>query len=141
MFYAGVNFWAVIVATIAAMAFGAAWYGALAKPWMAATGLSPGDLCGPDGKPKGGPTPYIVALIAKAVMAFCFARLLALLDAVSVGNGVALALFVWIAFVATTLSVNHRFGMKPWALTFIDGGYWLGVLMLMGIVTGLIGGM
>lgn len=139
MSWGGVNFVAVIVATIAAMALGAVWYGALAKPWMEANGLTLDDLKGPDGRPKGGAGPYLVAGLSKLVMAFCLGRLLALVDAVSVGNGIALGLFLWIGFVATTLSVNHRFQMKPWALTVIDGGYWLAVLVTMGVVIGLFG--
>jgi len=140
MSWGGVNFIAVAVATVAAMALGAAWYGLLARLWMAANGFSEADLSGPDGRPRGGGAiPYLVAGVSKAVMAFCLARLLALVDAVSVSNGIALALFLWIGFVATTLSVNHRFQMKPWTLTLIDGGYWLAVLIAQGIVIGLFG--
>lgn len=136
MFYGGVNFLALLVATIASMAMGAAWYGVLAKPWMAAAGLTEADLKGSSGEPGGGPIPYVVAGVSKFVMAFCLAKLLAVLDALSAGNAIAAALFLWIGFVATTLSVNHRFQMRPWSLTFIDGGYWLAVLIVQGVVIG-----
>lgn len=139
MSWGGVNFLAVIIATVASMMLGAVWYGVLAKPWMAANGFTRESLTGPDGKPKGGGISYVVAGVSKLIMAFCFARLLALVDAVSVSNGIALALFLWIGFVATILSVGHRFQMKPWSLTFIDGGYWLAVLVVMGVVIGLSG--
>jgi len=136
MSYGGVNFLALIVATIASMAMGAAWYGTLAKPWMAAAGLTEADLKGPNGEPRGGPIPYVVAAVSKFVMAFCLAKLLVVLDALSPGNAIAAALFLWIGFVATTLSVNHRFQLRPWSLTAIDGGYWLAVLVVQGIVIG-----
>lgn len=136
MTYGGVNFLALCVATVAAMALGAAWYGALAKPWMAAAGLTEADIKGQGRKSGGGPIPYVVAAVAKFVMAFCLAKLLMVLDAVSPGNAMAAALFLWIGFVATTLAVNHRFQMQPWRLTFIDGGYWLAVLMVQGLVIG-----
>jgi hypothetical protein len=138
MSWGGVNFLSVIIAAIASMALGAVWYGALAKPWMAAAGLTMDDIKGNTGKPKSSAA-YPVAMLSKLVMAFCFARLLALVDAVSVSNGIALALFLWIGFVITSLSVGHRFQLRPWSLTLIDGGYWLAVLLVMGIVIGWIG--
>ena len=52
---------------------------------------------------------------------------------------IALALFLWIGFVATILSVNHRFQLRPWRLTLIDGGYWLLVLCLQAMVIGFFG--
>ena len=49
------------------------------------------------------------------------------------------AAFMWLGFVITTLSVNNAFqGAKP-ALTVIDGGHWLGVLLLQGAIIGLMG--
>lgn len=138
MNWGGVNFLSVAMAAIAAMALGAAWYGALARPWMAATGLTLDDIKGTAGRPKSR-VAYPVAMLSKLVMAYCFAKLLALVDAVSVSNGIALALFLWLGFVLTTLSVGHRFQMRPWSLTLIDGGYWLAVLLLMGIIIGWVG--
>lgn len=137
MSWGGVNFIAVIAAAVVAMGIGAAWYGALAKPWMAANGFTAEAI--EAARRQNGNGPYIVAGIAKLVMAFCLAKLLALVDAVSVSNGVALGLFLWIGFVATVLSVNQRFAMKPWKLTIIDGGYWLAVLVAQGVVIGLFG--
>jgi hypothetical protein len=41
--------------------------------------------------------------------------------------------------VITTLAVNHAFQGSKRALTLIDGGHWLGVLLLQGAVIGLMG--
>ena len=38
MTFAGVNYLAVLISAVAAWVAGAAWYTALAKPWMAALG-------------------------------------------------------------------------------------------------------
>lgn len=138
MSWGGVNFIAVLVAAFVAMAAGALWYGLLAKPWMRAHGFNQEMLRAGSGRAHG-PIAYLVALVAKLVMAFCLARLLALVDAVSASNGVALGLYVWIGFVATVLSVNHRFAMKPWSLTLIDAGYWLVVLVAQGAIIGFFG--
>ena len=46
---------------------------------------------------------------------------------------------MWLGFVITTMAVNNAFrGAKP-ALTLIDGGHWLGVLLLQGAVIGWLG--
>jgi hypothetical protein len=54
-------------------------------------------------------------------------------------GGMISALFLWAGFVMTTLVVNHRFQMARPALTLIDGGHWLGVLLIQGAVLGAIG--
>ncbi len=42
-------------------------------------------------------------------------------------------------FVVTTNGVNNAFLMKPLALTIIDAGHWLFVLLLMGVIIGAFG--
>jgi hypothetical protein len=58
---------------------------------------------------------------------------------VTVRNGLISALFVFVGFVATTLATNHAFQGSKTSLTVIDGGHWLGVLLLQGLVLGLFG--
>lgn len=139
MIYGGINFIAVIVATVVGMASGAVWYGLFRGPWRAANSLTEADIKSADGAQYGGASRYLIAGMAKFVMAFCLAKLMEVMDAISVGNGIALALFLWIGFVATILSVNHRFQLRPWRLTLIDGGYWLLVLCLQAMVIGFFG--
>lgn len=139
MIYGGINFIAVFVATVAGMASGAVWYGLFKEQWRAANGLVEADIRGADDARYGGASRYLIAGLAKLVMAFCLAKLMEVLDAISVGNGIALALFLWIGFIATSLSVNHRFQLKPWTLTAIDGGYWLLVMLLQAVIIGFFG--
>ena len=40
MTFAGMNYWAVLMAAVAAWMLGALWYSLLAKPWMAAAGIT-----------------------------------------------------------------------------------------------------
>lgn len=89
---------------------------------------------------KVSPLPFIVSFVAELVMAYFLAGLIAHLGEVSVERALVAAFFIWLAFVATTISVNHRYMMKPWSLTLIDAGHWLGVLLVMGLVIGLFGG-
>ena len=131
MEFAGINYLAVLGAAVAAFMFGAAWYGGLSKQWMAAVGLTE--------PPKPNPMIYGLTFVCQLVIAWVLAGIMGHLSQVSVYGGMVSAFFVWLGFVATTLIVNHRFQDASWSLTIIDGGHWLGVLLIMGIVIGLIG--
>lgn len=131
MEFAGINYLAVLGAAVAAFMFGAAWYGGLSKQWMAAVGLSE--------PPKPNPMIYALTFLCQLVIAWVLAGVMGHLSQISVTGGMISAFFIWLGFVATTLIVNHRFQDASWSLTIIDGGHWLGVLMIMGIVIGLIG--
>ena len=53
-------------------------------------------------------------------------------------NGVISGALVWLGFVITTIAVNNAFQRKKPMLTVIDGGHWLAVLLLQGVVLGLL---
>lgn len=134
------NYLAIVLAAVASFAFGAAWYGALAKPWLAARGAAPGGGTAPT--PQLGPLPisYVVAFVAELVMAWMLAGVLLHLDrgGLPTGwrNGLISAAFLWLGFVATTLVVNHAFQGAKRTLTLIDGGHWLGVMLIQGAILG-----
>ena len=132
MEFAGINYISVLAAAIAGFAFGAVWYMTLAKPWMAAVGMTE--------EPKQDPVIYGITFLCQLVMAYMMAGVMGHLGQISVSGGLVTALFVWLGFILTTQVVNHRFQMQKWSLTLIDCGHWLGVLMVMGIVIGLFGG-
>jgi len=134
MTHFAVNWLAVVLAALASMAFGFAWYMALSRPWLAAVGksreqINPGDA-----------TPFIWTAAAELVMAYFIALLTPLLTgATTLSNGLLIAAHMWLGFVVTTLVINHRYQRAPWALTAIDGGHLLGVLLVQGAVIGLFG--
>jgi hypothetical protein len=135
----GASLLTILVATIASWVFGAVWYGTLAKPWMAASGVTEDDVKGPNGKPS--PVPYIISIICEFVMAYLLAVLLLHTSDGSFTLGTALfsAFLIWLGFVFTTQLVNHQYSMRPFALTMIDGGHWLGVLLIQATVMALMG--
>ena len=136
MDFAGISYLAVIAAAAAAWLFGAAYYTALARPWLAASGWrSKEEMLAASGG-KVSPLPFAISFVAELIMAYFLAGLIAHLGPVTVANGVTTGFFAWLAFVATTIAVNHRYMMKPWSLTLIDAGHWLGVLLVMGAVIG-----
>lgn len=134
MDFGGINHLAIVVAAIAAFAFGAGYYGLLGKPWMKAARLKPEDL----GK---SPAPFIIAFVDELVMAWVLAGVIGHLGTgqVTLWNGLVYAAFLWAGFIATTLAVNHRYQGFGWDLTLIDAGHWLGVALVMGGIIGWFG--
>ena len=136
MRFAGVDYWAIVIAGIIGYAAGALWYWGWSKPWMEALGFTPESM-----KADQSPVPYLLAFVANLVMAAMLAGLIGHLgiDAVTIRNGVISAAAVWFGFVATTQAVNYRFGQRPLKLFLIDSGHWLVVLLLQGAVIGFMG--
>lgn len=135
--FAGINFWAVLAAAAASFVFGGIWYGALSKQWMAAAELTEEQIKGANGPSA---WPFIITLLAQFVMAWMLAGLLLHLAKAGIPatwrSGVVTAAFVWLGFVAPTLIVNHQFQMQKSALTLIDNGHWLGVVIIQGAILG-----
>ncbi len=128
-----VNLIAVLIATIAAFVFGAAWYGILGKQWMAAAGLTPADT-------KPAPRLLIITFLCQLVMAFVLAGIIFHAGGYTLANGLTSGGLIWLGFVLTTQIVNHRYQGAPWSLTLIDAGHWLGALLIQGAVIGWFGG-
>jgi hypothetical protein len=134
----GVNLIAVVVAVIASMALGFVWYMVLGKRWMAALGRTEAAIT--QGGMGSSPTPFIWSAAMQFISAYSLALLLPrVMGAVTLQNGLILGFHLWLGFSITTMLTNHRYQQSSWRLTFIDGGYMLGVLMLQGIVIGLFG--
>jgi len=115
MNFASVNYLAILVASIACFAWGAAWYMGLSKPWLRAIRLDPATI-------KPSPLPFVISFFALLVMGW-------VMSGVIFHMGVA---GLW----PTTLTVNHRYEGFGWDLTIIDGGHWLGVAVIMGAILG-----
>jgi len=131
-----VNWLAIILAVVSSMALGMIWYMALSKQWVSATGKKEGELMGEGGNA----TPFIYAAICQFVIAFFIANLTpALMDGVlNAYNGALVGVQLWAGFILTAMIINHRYQNMSWKLTFIDGGYLLGVVFVQGIVIGLL---
>ena len=138
MAFAGINYLAVLVATVAGFAFGAAYYMTLSRPWLAAMGKTREELAAAG---KRSPVPFIVSIVALLIMAWVLAGGIGHLGPgqVTLRNGVISGLFMWLGFVITTLAVNYSFGQRRPMLTIIDGIHWLGVLVIEGAIIGAMG--
>jgi len=111
---------AVLVAAIAGFAFGAAWYMALAKPWMEAASIKVDE----NGKPLNDtPLPYIMAGIAMILVAGMMRHTFALSGIDTVGKGLISGLGIGLFFISPWIMINNAYGDRPFKLTLIDGGY------------------
>jgi hypothetical protein len=136
MSFAGISYIAVFFAAVAGFAFGAVYYTLLGTQWMTALGKTREDI-----ERQRSPLPFVIAAAAQLVMAFVLAGTIGHLGQgmVTIRNGVISALFVWVGFVATTMAVNYAFQGARYKLTLIDGGHWLGGLLIQGLIIGWIG--
>jgi hypothetical protein len=132
MTFSGINYLAILVAAVAAFAWGAAYYMTLSKQWLAAVGRV---------EPNKSPTPFVISFVALLIMGWVLAGTLGHLGAgqVTVKNGIISGLFVWLGFVVTTVFVNNAYPGRKYLLSVIDSLHWLGVLVIQGAVLGAIG--
>ena len=105
----------VLAAAVAAFAFGAVWYIAMSKPWMAASGVTE------DQQKASGPLPFVIGLAAMVLVAGMMRHILGGSGVTSVGGG-AIAGFGIGAFLITPwVAMNYAFALRKPALTLIDG--------------------
>jgi hypothetical protein len=110
----------VIAAAAASWVFGAIWYMALAKPWVAASGIEVDE----NGRPVGGSAlPYILSALAMVLVAGMMRHIIdqtqidTAIKGIMVGGGIGLFM------ISPWIMINNAYGMRPFKLTLIDGGY------------------
>jgi hypothetical protein len=142
MTFAGINYLAILIAAIVGWLAGAVYYMVLGKHWVAAQGSTMEAFKARQAALKGTSAawlPFALAFLANVVMAWVLAGMVGHLGSVTVRSAVTSALFAWAGFVLTTSLVNNAFSGRRYALTAIDAGHWLVVLVLMGAVIGWMG--
>lgn len=115
------GFLSVIVAAVAAFAFGAAYYMALSKPWMEASGVPVGE----DGQPvnSSNPTPYIVSFVCIILVAGMMRHSFALSGIDTFAKGLQSGFGIGLFFITPWIFINTGYSNRPWKLAVIDGGY------------------
>ncbi len=126
------EFLSVIAATAAAFAAGAVYYGVLSDPWMTAAGV-PHDE---SGKPAGGQTPliFVLAFLCQLLVAGMMRHVFTLSGIDSLGMGLMGGIGIGLFFITPWIALNNLYGMRPRALTVIDGGYATLACAIMGVV-------
>jgi hypothetical protein len=126
----------VFVAAVASFVFGGVWYSVFSRQWLEAVGMSPERMQ----QERGALGLYVLAFAALLLMASMLFGILVHLSlggtSPSIRVGMISAAFLWLGFVIPTMVVNYAFHGAKRALSLIDGGHWLGVLLIQGAVLG-----
>jgi hypothetical protein len=104
----------VLAAAIGAFAFGAVWYIAMSKPWMAASGVTE------EQQRNGGPMPFVVGIAAMIVVAGMMRHLFASGGIVTMGAGIVAGAGIGAFLITPWVAMNYAFSQRKPALTVID---------------------
>jgi hypothetical protein len=126
------QFVAVVVATLAAYAFGAFWYIRMSKPWIKAAGI-PVDA---EGKPQGNGSlmPFIVGFVCVLVVAGMMRHIFAMSGLQSVLEGLMGGFGIGAFLVTPWVVMNYTYAARPRALAMIDGVYSVVGCTIIGVV-------
>lgn len=135
MQFTTINYVAVIVAALATFFIGALWYSPLlfAKQWMKAHGYTEEKL---KEMQKTAMPAYVVSLVCYLVMAYVLAMFIGAMNIASAKGGMWMGFFAWLGFAATLGLTANMFSDKKLATYFIDAGYQLVYLLVMGAILG-----
>ena len=122
----GVNYWALVVAAVAAFVASTAWYIAFAKQ-LVKLGSAAGDVNSPAWK-------KLFVLGEHLVIAFVLAQLLVHLDVVDWKRALLLGVGLWIAFPALVVSSSIVWENVPRKLGAIHAGDWLAKMLVMAVI-------
>lgn len=132
MSFEHINFLAVGVAAVAAFALGAVWYSPVlfGKLWQKLLGLTDEHIQGANMGLIFGSS-FVMMLL----MSYGMAHLIGTAAGeVSVMTGVHYGLMIGVLFVGTSMAINMLYQRKPVKLWFIDAGYQIIFLMIMGAI-------
>lgn len=136
MFETNINCLAVLAAATAAWIFGAAWYMSLSKPWLRAVERTPEEVKATGQKPW---VPFVGSFLLEIVMAYILARTIEAVGVTDLRGGLLTGFAAAVGFAVPATAINYMYPARKLMLTLIDGGHWLGVLVIQGAVIGLLG--
>lgn len=135
-----VNYVALLLAAVAAMAVGFLWYGPMlfGKQWMKLMGITKESMAA--AKKEMGKT-YTISFVMTLVMGYVLAHVMALSENFfhydRLSTGLITAFWMWLGFVMPVQATDVLFGGKKWKLFAINTGYQLASLVAMGVVLSL----
>ncbi len=131
-----VNYVAVLLASVASMAVGFAWYSPslFGNAWVKAMGLSKKDM--ESAKKKGMGATMGMAFASTLVLNYVLANVLSWAGASGGVAGAQVAAVVWLGFFATEQLGIVLWQNKSWNLYAINASHWLVMLVLSGAILG-----
>lgn len=122
---------AVILAAIAAYAFGAVWYTRMSLPWAKAAGIPI-----VDGKPRGNgsPLPFVVGFVCELLVAGMMRHIFLMAQLDTLGEGIMGGFGIGAFLITPWVAMNYAFAGRPFRLTALDGVNSVVGCTLMGVV-------
>lgn len=121
---------AILLAAAASFIFGGLWYGIFAARSTGTTA----DGMSESGRRIAMPLLLVITFVAQVVMAVMLSGILVHVTRSGIPftlrSGIFSAVMIWIGFVMTTLAATNALHGAPFSRTLVDGGYWLGVLLI-----------
>lgn len=125
------NYLPILGAAVVNMVIGYLWYGPVfGKQWMKLVGMTEKDM--QEGSKQGMGKAYFLAYVSSVVMAYGLSMFLSKTGASTVTQGLMVGFWAWVAFVATSGSMDYVFNAKkkPGNLYLLEQAYWLVVLLV-----------
>ena len=135
------NWMGILLGAVAAWVFGAIYYTALSRPWLAAQGKTL-EQCKAEQAAKSTITlylPFVLSFIGAVLMGVVLYGILTHMGAFTARAGAISGAFCWLGFVVTTSAINNAYQGQRWSLTAIDAIHWLFVLIIIGAIVGWMG--
>ena len=126
-----INHLAVVVCTILSMLIPMGWYGIFADQWMSMNSLTEAMI-----KENESTSMYISALISGLIASYVLAWLWKRMNIQTVQDGLITAVVIGFGLVFLTAMVHNMFELRPYGLSWINGGQNLVWIVIAGAILG-----
>ena len=130
----GINYWAVVVTTVAAFVFSSVYYMVFAKARMKLLANDQGATADMRKVPI---WKVLLELVRSFVVTLVMAHVIGLAGIVGWQDAVQLGIWVAIGFPVMILMGSVTWDKRPWKLAAIHGGDWILKVLLMAVIFGL----
>jgi len=127
-----VNYLAVLVAAVASFLLGWLWYGPLfGKPWMKLMNFDKNSMKSMKLSPV---TAMILGFLTYLVIAYVLAGFISILNSATIVEGMKIAFWIWLGFIATTTLGSFLWEGKSIKLYLLNNTYNLLNLLVMSAI-------
>lgn len=129
------NYWAILVAAFVPMVLGFLWWSPalFGKRWLHVMGWTKEDM---EKKKQGMTAKYLMMFVGALVMSYILAHFANYAGAKDWVGGLQAAFWAWLGFVMASSLGAYLFEGRKWDLFWINGGFHLVSMLLMGAIIG-----